>query len=144
MVTSSKALWDDKENYYLRRYYMVSTDEQLQRGLKNMLHSTRSILAIKGRLALLGLSGRGKKTKHQKPISGDSTKTREDIGVYIPKIKPYLKNKQLFQMLGEDWTLKDIARITGEHIDVLRGYIAQGGLPEEFVGHVRGVVGHNE
>lgn len=52
------------------------------------------------------------------------------IDILVPRIKPTLKNRDLFQLQEKyDIQLKDIARLVGLTLEVVQDYINQGGLP---------------
>lgn len=127
--------WAKIEEDYLRDHYMTQTNAEISEGMAKRTGFYRSKDAISARINFLGLTGRPCLRRARNSIR--DRKPKPAIKIYIPKIRPTLKNPELFRLLGRGKSLRDVARVTGEHIDIIRGYISQGGLPEKYDEPVR-------
>lgn len=129
--------WTTCEDDYLRRHYMAHTNEALQQGLIFISRVPRSKGAISARIKYLGLKGRPHGGRRGRGAHSTKTPAARGLEIYVPRITPVLKNPELFRLLGVQKSLHDVALAAGEHIDVIRGYVHQGGLPARLAPPIR-------
>lgn len=134
MTKQKSVRWTEREDNFLIKNYMGKTNEQLTGGLMFLTGKFRSSGSISARIHVLGLKGRphgGRRRKTQNPRHEKPVKLHE---IHVPKIKPVLKNTRLFEIFQDKgFNLVDVARMSGMDVDMLRGFVSQGGLPKDCV-----------